>query len=492
VTTERSFTQRLVQFSVEQRFSDLPASAVAATRNLIRDTLGCIIAGRGAPSSRIIAEVLEALGGAPQASALVSGRKLPAAMAAHINAHCGNALDADDTVLYKAHIGSAVVPAALVLAEQHELSGAEFIAAVTLGYEVAGRIGLSLEALTVGPDGKFQFGPVTGYSWIGIGATVAAARLLGLDEDQMHHAYGIAAATLPLPGATRFGSAPPRPMTKYALYGAIAEAGVRAALLAKAGFTGERDVLDGARGLWRVVGSLGCRWDALSERLGESWVIERACYKLYPACRFISGSLDNFFELTEKHRIGAAEIDHIVVRVPEAGLNKLNVADPRAETLVDGGFSLPFMLGVAALGGPPGPTWLSPAMRDSATVKSFARRVSVEVEPSAAALIAEDLRTRGYAARMPCSMEISARGTLFAARSEFAKGDAHPGFHLTPEEHERKFRTFCASQLDEARIETALSLLATLEQQSTLQPLVAALVAADPSTRPRPRPLTAE
>jgi 2-methylcitrate dehydratase PrpD len=475
---ERSFTQRLVRFGVEQSFGDLPISAVAATRNLIRDTLGCIIAGRAAPSSRIIAELLEGQGGTPEASALVSGRKLPAAMAAHINAHCGNALDADDTVFYKAHIGSAVVPAALALAEQRGLSGSEFIAAVALGYEVAGRIGLSLEALNVGADGKFQFGPVTGYSWIGIGATLAAGRLLGLDEDEMHHAFGIAAATLPLPGATRFGSALPRPMTKYALYGNIAEAGVRAARLAGAGFTGERDVLDGERGLWRVLGSLGCRWEALSEGLGESWVIERACYKLYPACRFISGSLDNFFELREKHGIRAAEIDHIVVRVPEAGLNKLNVADPHADTVVDGGFSLPFMLGAAAFGGPPGPNWLSAAMRDSAAVKSFAQRVSVEVEPSASALIAEDLSTRGHAARMPCSMEISARGELFAARSHFAKGDAHPGFHLTPEEHERKFRTFCASQLDEARIETALSLLATLERQSTLQPLLAALVAA--------------
>jgi len=476
--TQRSFTERLVQFSVAQTFDDLPSSAVVATCNLIRDTLGCIIAGRAAQSSRIIAEVLEATAGAPQATALASGRKLPEATAAYINAHCGNALDADDTVLYKAHIGSAVVPAALAIAEHRGLSGSEFIAAVALGYEVAGRIGLSLEALTVGADGRFQFGPVTGYSWIGIGAAVAAGRLLKLGADEMHHAFGISAATLPLPGATRFGSALPRPMTKYLMYGAVAQAGVLAALFAKAGFTGERDILDGDQGLWRVAGSLSCRWDALGERLGESWLIERACYKIYPACRFISGSLDNFFELTETYGIGAEEIDRIVVRLPEAGLKKLKVGDARADTLVDAGFSLPFMLGVAAFGGAPGPHWLSAALRNSASIRAFAGKVLAEVEPSAAAIIAEDLRTQGHAVRMPCSMEIAARGKVFATRCEFAKGDNHPGFDLTQEQHERKFRAFCASELGEGQIDTALSMLATLEQQSTLGPLVAALVAA--------------
>jgi 2-methylcitrate dehydratase PrpD len=474
--TQESHTERLVRFSVEQTFEDLPASTIFATRNLILDTLACVVAGRDAPSARIITGVLEAYAGASQATALVSGQKLPAAVAAYINAHSGNALDADDTVLYKAHIGSAVVPAALAIAEQHNLPGSEFITAVALGYEVAARIGLSLETLTVGPDGKFQFGPVTGYSWIGLGAAAAAGYLLRLDADQMHHAFAIGAATLPLPGATRFGSALPRPMTKYAMYGTIAEAGVLAAVFAKAGFTGERNVLDGDLGLWRVAGSLGCHWGALDERLGESWVIERACYKIYPACRFISGSLDNFFELIQKHAISATEIDRIVVRVPEAGLKKLQVGNPRVETLIDSGFSLPFMLGVAAFAGAPGPDWLSSEMRASPLVGALAEKVSVEVEPSAAAIIAEDLKLRGYAARMPCSMEIAARGNVYATSREFSQGDSEPGFCLTSEQHERKFRAYCAPHLRETQIDAALSILAALECESTVAPLVRTLV----------------
>ncbi len=473
--TERSHTDRLAQFGAALRAGILPESTVASTKDLIRDTLGCIVAGRSAESSRSLAQVIEAFAGTPEATVLASGLKLPVPAATYLNAHAGNALDADDTVLYKAHIGAAVVPAALAIAERHRRSGAEFIAAVALGYEVAGRIGLSLEALMVGEDGRFRFGPVTGYSWVGIGAAVAAGRLLELDAGKMHQAIGIAAATIPLPGAARFGAALPRPMTKYAMYGAIAQAGVLAALFAGAGFTAERDVLDGDKGLWRIAGSLGCRFEALTDRLGERWIIEQASYKIYPACRFISSSLDNFLALVREHAIGAEEIDRVVARVPEAGLAKLKVGEPRVESLVDAGFSLPFMLGMAAFGGPPGPDWLSPRWRTSAEVRALAARVSVEVEPSAAAIIAEDLRRQGYAERMPCSLEIAARGATYSTRCDYARGDSHPSYRLTSSEHELKFRTFCRPALGAAEIDAAIAALDSLERQSTLDPLLAAL-----------------
>lgn len=255
-----SVTNTLADFACAVSFDSLSPEAVAATRNLIRDALGCVIAGRCAPSTQIIAEVLEAYGGAPQSTVLFTGTRLPAALAAHVNAHSGNALDADDTVLYKAHIGSAVVPAALAIAEREHRSGKDLIAAVAAGYEVAGRIGLALQGLAIDEQGRFRFGPVTGYSWVTFAATVAAGKLLRLDRAKMRQAFGLTAAMAPLPGATKFGSSLPRPMTKYAMYGTMAEAGILAALYAAGGFTAEPDVLDGDQGLWRVVGVTRYDW----------------------------------------------------------------------------------------------------------------------------------------------------------------------------------------------------------------------------------------
>src|SRR5690606_33567606 len=162
-------------------------------------TVACAVAGWDLPSSRIIRELFEEQGGRPEAAVLVTGTRLPAPAAAYVNAHLSNAIDADDTLNYSAHIAAATVPAALAIAERVGSSGLDTLAAIALGYEVAGRIALSLRGLIVTPDGSFTFAPVTGYGWTSFAAAVASARLLGLDTLGMRHAFGLAAAAAPLP-----------------------------------------------------------------------------------------------------------------------------------------------------------------------------------------------------------------------------------------------------------------------------------------------------
>src|SRR4029077_14932360 len=114
---------------------------------------------------------------------------------------------------------------------------------------------MSLKGLVVDESGNLCFAQTTGYSYCAFASAVCAGRLLDLNSEEMLNAFGIAAATLPVPSATKYGLELPRPMTKYAMYGTIGEVGVTAALLAKEGFTGERSVLEGDKGLWRVTRS---------------------------------------------------------------------------------------------------------------------------------------------------------------------------------------------------------------------------------------------
>ena len=475
-----SYTEKFVDFSCATQYEDLPASAVAATKVLLRDTLGCAVGGREAESSRIVAGVLEGFGGAPQATSLVSGVKLPVTVAAHINAHSGNALDADDTLAYKGHIASVAVAAALAMAEREGSSGRDLLAAITVAYDVAGRIGMSLKALAIDDDGKFRFGPVSGYSWISFAATVATGRLLGLDPVRMHHAFGITAAIMPLPSSTKFGSSLPRPMTKYAMYGTLVESGMLAALYAREGFTAQPSILDGDTGVWRVLGALRCDWTALTAKLGEDWLVEQVSYKIYPTCRFLSGAIDNFYRLMSEHRIDVKKIDRVKVGLAEASFAKHQVHRPEVAGVVDGAFSLPYALGAAAFAGEPGPAWHSAKTRQNEAVQAFGAKVEVEIEPTAAGIAAEDLRTLGYNARMPCSVEITAAGRTYAMRSEYARGDQSPGVPLTEAEHERKFRIYCARQLPGAQIEDALGIIHRLEREPSPTALAASL------TSPRP------
>lgn len=472
-----SYTRILADFACHTAFEQLPASAVHAGKLLVQDTLACVVAGHDLPSSRIVRQVMGTYGGVPEATVLVSGQRMPAALASYVNSHLGNAIDADDTLHYKAHIAAAAVAPALALAERQGSSGRDFLTAVIVGYEVAGRIAMSLQSLVVTDEGKFQFGPVSGYSCIAFASVVCAGRLLGLNARQMLHAFGITAATAPLPASSQFGRVLPRPMTKYAMYGTTAEAGVVAALLAQQGFTAEQAVLDGEQGFWRVVGSLSCNWNALTESLGERWFVEQVIYKVYPGCRFLNAAVDMFYDLRARHAIDAGEIERIEVGLHGAALAK-HMDDPNVVTMVDACFSAPYLLAAAAYAGPPGPGWHTSEARADERMKAFMKKVSVTLEPTAAAIAAADLRAHGHNARMPSSLKIVTQRGEYSARVEYSKGDPYSvESKCSDADLARKFRGFCEPALGEIKAAGALEHLARLERAESVRALVDELIA---------------
>ncbi|MFH5824644.1 MmgE/PrpD family protein [Georgenia sp. AZ-5] len=471
-----SYTDMIAEFALIPR-EKIPASALAAGRNLIQDTLAASIGGHAVPSSEIVRKVVTQLGGTPTSTVLVSGERLSATMATYVNSHMANSIDAEETIHYKAHVSAATVAPALAVAEQEGSSGLELLGAVIVGFDVAARLSMSLKGLTATPDGGFQFAKITGYSATAFAATVGAGRLLGLTKEQMVNAIGITAASTSVPASSKWGLNLPRPMTKVAMYGTLGEVGVMAALLAKEGFTGEVDALDGDRGFWAAAGSLESNWDALSDRLGERWLVEEIIYKAYPACRFLCSPVDMFYELQAEHGFSAGEVESIEARILGPALAK-GMADPEVESMVDGCFSLPYLLSCAAYAGPAGPGWHTPEARANEQMKAFARRVSVSIEPDAAPVMAEDLTRDGYNSRMPASIRITVGGRTLEKRTVYSKGDPYdPAYAFTAADHERKFRNYCAPFLPEENITAALEILGRLDQEPSIEPLMSALVA---------------
>lgn len=472
-----TYTEGLSAFAHQTRYSDLSSDAVTATKRLIQDTLACGVAGVVMPSSKAVIDVFGAMGGAPQSSVLVSGQKLPMAQATYINSHLGNAIDSDDTLRYSAHIAASVIAPALAVAEHVNASGEDLISAVAVGYQVGGQIALSLKGMRVGDDGKLQFAPVSGYSYITFAAAVAAGRLLGLNATQMRHAFGLAFASAPMPSSSQFGLSLPRPMTKYALYGALGQGGVHAALLAAKGFTAEPDVLDGERGFWRAMSSTASNWDRLDAKLPDRWLAEDVCYKIYPACRFLNAAIDMFYAISAEQNLRPEEIESIHITLHDAAIQK-RMDDPNVNSSVDAFFSAPYLLAAAAYAGEPGPKWHSAESHANKDMHAFARKITVAREPSAAVYALEDIKRLGHTARMPSTISIKARGKTFDAQSDYARGDIFdPAFVLTEAEHNTKFRNYCAGLLPSAQIETALTQLASLERAPNALALIASLTA---------------
>lgn len=471
----KSYTETLAEFAAKISFDDLPEDTVHAAKRLILDTVACAIGGYSNNMGKIVAEVKKELGGKPESTIMGLGEKTSCTSAAYVNAELANDMDADDTSLKGHHANTAVMPA-LAVAERVGASGKQFITAVALGFDLAIRVAYSMSPpVRPNPDGtgRVEFAPTAGFSWVVFGAAVGAGSLLKLDADRMAHAMGIAGYSTSVPAAGKWGPSPaPRPMTKYAFYGPIAEAGVTAALLAERGFQGDRTVLDGDRGFWRMAGASGCDWEALTANLGQRWFAKETSYKPYPCCRYINGPLDMFLKIMRENQLHPEDVDGIKV-----GMNSItkhqHFEDITVLNEVDSQFSVPYIFGVAALGIDPGPEWQSPARWQDPRVMSFARKVKVYVDPDADRVYAEQVMSGGERKKMHSKVEVKAGGKAFKAQTDYAKGDPWlPEYVMSDDEMKQKFRNFSYRLLRPDNIEKAIDTIYALDNVACVDELV--------------------
>ena len=216
----------------------LDRECVERVGRAITDGIAVALAGCRESPVAIGAEHVRSLGGAPQASVWGWGFKTSVLQAACVNAMATHVLDFEPMWSPPTHSVSPTVPVAFALAEAHGATGEEIVAAVAKGLEIQGRLQYAGDQFA--PD-KLRFHP-PGVAGV-FGAAVVASTMLGLDQQGLQHALGIAASRA---GAllANVGS-----MTKCTHCGNAAAAGLEAALLAQRGFTANPDVLEAHKGV---------------------------------------------------------------------------------------------------------------------------------------------------------------------------------------------------------------------------------------------------
>ena len=277
-------------------------------------------------------------------SAVIGGKeRLAPTLAALVNGTAGHALDYDDIGLGVGHASVAIVPAALAIADQLNASGAEFIDAMAVGYEVAHRLVLLYDDNVSGP---YEFGYHKPSVYSVFGATAAAGRLLRLDTLQVQRAFGIAASQS---GGVRvnFGT-----MTKPLHAGISNRTGVEAALLASEGFTASGDALEGRYGWYDAI----CRQEGDLERvldgIGDSpFAIEEGMiYKGYPCCGANHYAIDGVLRLMGEHEMSSENIETIDVTIQSRNLDEVLVY-PWPTSGLQGKFSLAYNVAAALVDG---------------------------------------------------------------------------------------------------------------------------------------------
>ena len=288
----QDFAVVLAHFACDLSLAQLPGPVIAAAKVNIFDTLACAAAGSSAPGVAEVRTLATQWGGAPQASILAFGDKVPAHHAAWVNGTMAHARDYDDThdaaVL---HAGVSVVPAALAAAElRGGASGADFIAGVTAGLETICRLGVATRIGIV--ESGFIYTPLFGY----FAATVAAGRVLGLDATQMVNALGIAYSQVSgNHQVTRDGAHTKRMQPGFAAMGALLSV-----QLAQRNVRGAQATFEGADGFLRVYLHDRCDRDVLREGIGQRYEFTQLSYKPYPCCRFNHTAIDAALALRAK------------------------------------------------------------------------------------------------------------------------------------------------------------------------------------------------
>src|SRR5512146_2593314 len=235
-------TGKLASYVVSSRYIDIPKNIRHEAARSFLNWVGCAVGGSRHETVERALAALAAFSGPPEATVLGRGERLDIMHAALMNGITSHTFDFDDTHLKTViHPSGPVASAILALAEHQPVTGGEFLHAFILGVEVECRIGNAVYPAHY--DAGWHITGTTGV----FGAAAAAGKLLGLSEQQMVWALGLA-ATQPVGLREMFGS-----MTKSFHPGRAAQNGLTAAVLASKNFTTADAGIEGKSGWAHVL-----------------------------------------------------------------------------------------------------------------------------------------------------------------------------------------------------------------------------------------------
>lgn len=302
-----TLTRQYGEFISGIPYGEIPAEAAEYGKMLVASTLASAALGSTLSSSGIVRAQENDRGGRPEATTWFGGwESLPVVAAARINALMSDAAASDDSDLRNiVHSGTQACAAALAVGERTGASGQEVLAAVVLGYEVAGNIN---SAMIGGLQRKGFHGCVVAT----FAAAAAAARLLKLDADAAGHAMALAATSM---GGLHAAAATSLAREYHA--GNAAMMGVNSALAAHYGYTAEPGTFEMKRGFFETLG-VGAEAAEIIGQLGEKWcILSELGIKLVPGGSPFHAVAEAAANAARRGKLDVTEIRRIDFTLPD-------------------------------------------------------------------------------------------------------------------------------------------------------------------------------
>src|SRR5438093_10369684 len=361
-------TRTLAHYVVSGSYADLPPAVCREARRTLLNWMGCAVGGSRHEAVDVAISALAPFSGPPRASVLGRRERMDILNASLINGISSHVFDFDDTHLKTViHPAGPVVSALLALAEFRPVSGKDFMNAMVLGIEVECRIGNA-----VYPAHYDRGWHITGTAGV-FGAAAACGRILGLSEQQMVWALGLA-ATQPVGLREMFGS-----MTKAFHPGRAAQNGLTAALLASRNFTSSEVGLEGKSG-WANVLSTARNYAEITENHGKSYEILLNTYKPFACGVVIHPAIDACIQLRREHTLTADQIARIDLRVHPLVLESTGKKTP--QTGLESKFSVYFAAALAIVKGSAGMRDFSDQNARDPLIAALRDRVTATIDPA--------------------------------------------------------------------------------------------------------------
>jgi 2-methylcitrate dehydratase PrpD len=401
----------------------LPAPTQAAGRRLLLDQVGLYVAARRADFVEALLKTALSDG---KTTAIGHARPLNPYDAALVNGSAAHGEDFDDTFEGgPIHSGSAVVPAALALAEERNLGGHAVIKGIVIGMEIACR-GSTVAPMAIHRAGFHPSGVLSA-----LGAAAAGGAMLGLDANRIANAIGIAGSFAS--GIIEYLS--DGSWTKRFHTGWAAQSGVRAALLAETGFTGPLSVFEGPHGFFQAFApNKEPDYSRLTDELGTRYVVDGIAFKPLACGTMIHPYIDCMLEL-RADGVKPDNITSVLAHVAEGTVHRLWEPLDTKQRVPNGyvaKFSSPYCMAVALLDGKVGFAQFDESRAHAPDLIAMAKKITYVVDP-------ENPYPNRYTGKITVTLK---DGTIIEKYRPNFRGGAH--LPLSEEELTQKYRDNCA------------------------------------------------
>ncbi len=442
---------RIAEYAHALQYADLPAAVVHQCKRCIVDSIGTALGGYDAEPCRI-ARGLALRASADPGSRIIGTRHraLPE-LAAFANGVFVRYLDGNDSYLGGGGHPSDCISAILAAADVRGCDGRQIITAVALAYEVYYNFWKTAPVRHKGVDNSF---------FVVIGSAVGAAKILGLNREQITETLSLAITpNVPL-DSTRYGHLS---MWKGCAAGNSARNGLFAALLAASGMTGPDKPIEGDHGLHNLFETFELMaFGGGARPFGINEVTLKRFFAVAHALSPITVAL-------ELHKqVAADEIEKVTLFTYKYAWNVTGREKEkwRPATREAADHSLPFIVAAVLVYGYFSDELFSDKKLRDERILNLIDRVEVAEDPELTRQFGGD--------KVPCRIEIQTKsGARKVAAVDFPRG--HYNNPMSDDEVNAKFRELAQRALPKPQIERALDALWKIETSPNLDAVFSAV-----------------